>query len=79
MKIANRWNEEIYVILFVKEAWTSYLRKSTHKVGEHFKKCVNKNSFDLLLILLISLEKQTENSGVLLNWQNSMQNVSSRA
>ena len=34
-KIANRGNEEIYIILFVKEVWTSYLRMSTHKVGEH--------------------------------------------
>ena len=39
-KIANRGNEKIYIILFVKEARTSYLRMSTHKVGEHLKKCV---------------------------------------
>ena len=63
--------------MFVKEAQTSYLRMSTHKVGKQFKKmCLNKNSFNLLLILLIidimyirnSLEKGAENSGVLLNW-----------
>ena len=36
----TRGNEEIYIILSVKEAQTSYLRMSTHKVGEHFKKCV---------------------------------------
>ena len=45
---------------------------STHKVGEHFKKCVwTKNSFDLLLISFVfyihnSLEKQIKNNGVLL-------------
>ena len=34
-------NEEIYIIIFIiKEAWTSYFRMSTHKVGEHFEKCV---------------------------------------
>ena len=35
-----RRNEEIYILMFVKEVQTSYLRMSTHKVGEHFKKCV---------------------------------------
>ena len=45
---------------------------STQKVSKHFLKCLNKNSFDLLLICFVfhirnSLEKQTENSGVLLN------------
>ena len=39
-EIANRGNEEIYIILFIKEAQTSYLRMSTQKVGEHLKKCV---------------------------------------
>ena len=33
-------NEENYIILFVREARTSYLRMSTHRVGKHFKKCV---------------------------------------
>ena len=37
-KIANWGNEEIYTIMFVKEAQSHYLRMSTHKVGEHFKK-----------------------------------------
>ena len=31
----TRGNEEIYIILFVKEVRTSYLRMSTHKVGKH--------------------------------------------
>ena len=72
-KIANQENEEIYIILFVKELWTSYLRKSTHKVGKHFKKCVWKKIplifYWFLFVFYIhnSLEKQTENSGVLLN------------
>ena len=34
------WGMKKYIILFVKEARTSNLRMSTHKVGEHFKKCV---------------------------------------
>ena len=32
-------NEENYIILLVREARTSDLRKSTHRVGKHFKKC----------------------------------------
>ena len=73
MKIANRGNEEIYIILFVKEAWTSYFRMSLHKVGEHLKKCVQTKIplifyWFLLFFISNSLEKQTENSGVLLNW-----------
>ena len=39
-----------YIILLVREARTSYLRMTTHKVGEDFKKCLNKNSFALLLL-----------------------------
>ena len=49
----SRGNEEIYIILFVKEAQTSYPRMNTHRVGEHFKKCVNKNIFDLSLISFV--------------------------
>ena len=36
-KIPNQGNEEIYTILFIKEAQTSYLKKNTHRVGENFK------------------------------------------
>ena len=38
MKIANQGNEESYIILLVREARTSYLKMSTHRVGEHFNK-----------------------------------------
>ena len=37
MKIANQGNEENYIILLVREARISYLKMSTHRVGEHFK------------------------------------------
>ena len=36
----NWGNEENYIILLLKEAQTLYLRMSTHRVGEQFKKCV---------------------------------------
>ena len=36
----TRGNEENYIILLVREARTSYLRMSTPRVGEDFKKRV---------------------------------------
>ena len=57
-------NEEIYIILFVKEAQASYFRMSTHKDGKHFKKCVWTKIplifYWFLLFLYNSLENQTE-------------------
>ena len=50
-------------------------RMNTHRVGKQFKKCcLNKTSFQLLLISFLfyscnSLENRAENRGVLLNWQ----------
>ena len=75
MKNTNRGNDKNYIILLVRKVQTSYLRMSPHNVVKHFKKCVEQISFNLLLISFVFyvrnyLEKQTENSGVLLNCTN---------
>ena len=44
MKIANRGNEEKYtIILYVREAGTSYLKMNTYSVGKYFKKSIRRN------------------------------------
>ena len=59
-------NEENYIILLVREAQTAYLKMGTHRVGKHFKK-LSFIYFFCFLYTRNSLEKRTENSGVLLN------------
>ena len=52
-KITNQENKEKYIILLVRLAQKLYLRMNTHRVGKHFEICLNKNSFDLLLISFV--------------------------
>ena len=69
-KIANRGNEENYIILLLREARTSYLRMTTPRVGKHFKKRVLTKILLLISFVFYNtqfLEKRAENSGVLLN------------